>query len=125
MCVENVSEIYFASIMDLNSERFLCLICRKLNSLSDAMTSRTLEHMTMLVHVRMRVRVSGSVEVLVLPLGGVPLVTGGGAGVLLHTPGGVLELLLRVLHEAWLGVEGWRLLDRRLLEGLVLRVRRR
>lgn len=68
--------------------------------------------MTMVAH--MSVGVPGGVEVLVPPLGGVPLVAGG--GVLLHGPSGVLmELLLRVRHERGLRVGG--LLDRGLLEG--------
>lgn len=59
--------------------------------------------MTMVTHVS--VRVPGGVEVLVSPVGGVPLVAGG--GVLLHGPAGVLELLLRVRRVRGLRVDGW------------------
>lgn len=69
---------------------------------SDEKTSRALKHMTMVAHVS--VGVPGGIEVLVSPLGGVPLVAGG--GVLLHGPSGVLELLLRVRHERGLRVDG-------------------
>lgn len=92
---------------------------KQIQSWSDGTNSRTLKHMTMVAHVS--VRVPGSVEVLVSPLGGVPVVAGG--GVLLHGPSRVLELLLRVRHEGGLRVGGWwlvgGLLDRRLLEGHV------
>lgn len=75
--------------------------------------------MTMVAHVS--VRVPGCVKVLVSPVGGVPLVAGG--GVLLHGPGGILELLLRVRYVRRLRVGGWRLvgglLDRGLFKGHV------